>query len=104
MPSAKSVYPSWMGAHTWQPMSYSPLTRLVYIPVLDAPAVWIDMAHSGGAVRFLDGFFTANGIIPDYQYDAADNTRLYGKVPELAELQSERKVKLIREILRAGTR
>jgi quinohemoprotein ethanol dehydrogenase len=98
---AKSVYPSWMGAHTWQPMSYSPLTHLVYIPVLDAPAVWIDMAHSSGEVKFLDGFFTTNGIIPDYQYDAKDFTRLYGKVPEMDELQSERKVKLIREILRA---
>ena len=98
---AKSIYPSWMGAHTWQPMSYSPLTHLVYIPVLDAPAVWIDMAHSGGEVKFLDGFFTANGIIPDYQYDATDFTRLFGKVPEMDELQSERKVKLIREILRA---
>ena len=97
----KNVYPSWMGAHTWQPMSYSPLTHLVYIPVLDAPSVWIDMAHSKGTVKFLDGFFTANGIIPDYQYDAADFSRLYGTVPDMDTLQSERKVKLIREILRA---
>ncbi len=99
--SPKSVYPSWMGAHTWQPMSYSPQTHLVYIPVLDAPSVWVDMVHNGGKVKFLDGFFTANGLIPDYQYDAADNSRLYGPVPDMDTLQSERKVKLIREMLRA---
>ena len=40
-------------------------THLVYIPVLDSPAVWVDMAHSGGEVKYLDGFFTANGIFPD---------------------------------------
>jgi quinohemoprotein ethanol dehydrogenase len=100
-PSPKNVYPSWMGGHTWQPMSYSPKTHLVYIPVLDAPSVWVDLAHNGGPVKFLDGFFTVNGIIPDYQYDAADNSRLYGPVPTLDALQAERKVKLIREILRA---
>jgi quinohemoprotein ethanol dehydrogenase len=99
--SPKNVYPSWMGGHTWQPMSYSLQTHLVYIPVLDAPAVWVDLAHNGGPVKYLDGFFTVNGIIPDYQYDAVENTRLYGPVPALATLQSERKVKLVREILRA---
>jgi quinohemoprotein ethanol dehydrogenase len=29
------------GAHNWQPMSYSPLTRLVYIPVSEAAFVFI---------------------------------------------------------------
>ncbi len=99
--SPKSVYPSWMGGHTWQPMAYNPVTRLVYIPVLDSPTVWIDMAHSNGVVKFLDGFFTANGLVPDYQYDQADFSRLYGTVPSLETIESERKVKPIRELLRA---
>jgi quinohemoprotein ethanol dehydrogenase len=30
------VVPGPAGAHSWQPMSYSPLTRLVYIPIQDA--------------------------------------------------------------------
>jgi quinohemoprotein ethanol dehydrogenase len=30
------VVPGPLGAHSWQPMAYSPLTRLVYIPVNDA--------------------------------------------------------------------
>ncbi|MEY2926247.1 MAG: Quinohemoprotein alcohol dehydrogenase precursor [Pseudomonadota bacterium] len=29
------VHPTGMGAHTWQPMAYSPATRLAYIPVQD---------------------------------------------------------------------
>jgi quinohemoprotein ethanol dehydrogenase len=99
--SPKDVYPSWMGGHTWQPMSYSLKTHLVYIPVLDSPTVWVDIAHNGGAVKYIEGFFTVNGLMPDYQYDAAENSRLFGPVPDMKTLQSERKVKLIREILRA---
>lgn len=32
------VFPSYLGGHNWHPMSYSPQTGLVYIPVLDFPA------------------------------------------------------------------
>ena len=56
-------------------MSLSAQTHLVYIPVIDVPSVWVDMAHNGGAVKFLDGFFTVNGIFPDDSYDAADLKR-----------------------------
>jgi quinohemoprotein ethanol dehydrogenase len=97
----KNVYPSWAGGHTWNPMSYDPTTHLVYIPVLDVPSVWVDMAHNGGAVKFLDGFFTVNGIIPDNTYDAADLKRLYGPLPDLKEMKSKRPEKLVREIIRA---
>jgi quinohemoprotein ethanol dehydrogenase len=34
----KNVYPSWAGGHTWNPMSYSAQTHLVYIPVIDMSA------------------------------------------------------------------
>jgi quinohemoprotein ethanol dehydrogenase len=99
--SPKNVYPSWSGAHTWNPMSYDGATRLVYIPVIDTPSVFFDLAHNGGAVHFLDGFFTGDGIFPDDSYDAADLKRLYGPLPELKELKTERKVKLVRELIRA---
>ncbi|MBT4521938.1 MAG: PQQ-binding-like beta-propeller repeat protein, partial [Halieaceae bacterium] len=33
-----TVFPSYLGGHNWHPMSYSPDTGLVYIPVLDIPA------------------------------------------------------------------
>ena len=97
----KSVYPSWAGGHTWNPMSYSPKTHLMYIPVLDLPAVWVDLAHNGGAVTYLDGYFTGNGIFPDDSYDAADLKEIYGPLPDLKTLQKTRKVKLVRELLRA---
>jgi len=97
----KNIYPSWAGGHTWNPMSYSAKTHLMYIPVLDVPSVWVDIAHNGGAVTYLDGYFTANGIIPDETYDAADLKRLYGPVPTLKSMQSTRKEKLVRELLRA---
>ena len=99
--SPKNIYPSWSGAHTWPPMSLSAQTHLVYIPVLDVPAVWVDMAHNGGDVKFLDGFFTTNGIFPDDTYDAGDLQRLYGPLPSLESLKATRKVKLVRELIRA---
>ncbi len=40
------VFPSYLGGHNWHPMSYSPDTGLVYIPVLDIPA------NFGGAKNF----------------------------------------------------
>ncbi|HET9391432.1 MAG TPA: PQQ-dependent dehydrogenase, methanol/ethanol family [Steroidobacteraceae bacterium] len=97
----KNVYPSWAGGHTWHPMSYSLSTHLVYIPVIDVPNVWVDMVHNGGMVTFLDGFFTVNGIMPDDTYDAADLKRLYGPLPDLKAIQSSRKGKLVRELIRA---
>jgi quinohemoprotein ethanol dehydrogenase len=97
----KTVYPSWGGGHTWNPMSLSAQTHLVYIPVIDAPAVWVDMIHNGGEVTYLDGFFTANGIVADDTYDAGDLKRLYGPVPELKDIKTKRKVKPVRELIRA---
>ena len=35
-----TLYPSIDGAHNWQPMSFSPLTGLVYIPALDTSATF----------------------------------------------------------------
>jgi PQQ-dependent dehydrogenase (methanol/ethanol family) len=36
------TYPSGIGAHAWQPMSYSPLTGLVYIPAMHVPLSYGD--------------------------------------------------------------
>jgi quinohemoprotein ethanol dehydrogenase len=99
--SPKNVYPSWAGAHTWNPMSYSAQTHLMYIPVIDVPAVWIDMLHNGSKVKFLDGFFTVQGIIADDTYDPVDSARLYGPVPDKKTIVGMRKVKPVRELLLA---
>ena len=97
----KNMYPSWAGGHSWMPMSYSLATRLAYIPVIDVPNVWVDMVGNGGAVTFIDGFYTVNGITPDDTYDAVAMRRLFGPLPDLKSLQATRHEKLVREVLRA---
>jgi len=97
----KNIYPSWGGGHTWNPMSYSRDTGLVYIPVLDVPNIWVDMTHNGGAVTYIDGFFTANGIMPDDTYNPADLQRLFGPLPDVHSLDTERSEKRVRELIRA---
>ena len=99
--SPKNVYPSWAGGHTWNPMSYSAQTRLVYIPVIDLSAVWVDMLHNGGRMKYLDGFFTVQGVYPDDTYDAGALQSLYGPLPDLQSIKATRKEKLVRELVRA---
>ncbi|GAA4401127.1 PQQ-dependent methanol/ethanol family dehydrogenase [Nibrella viscosa] len=38
----KLVFPGMAGGHNWQPMSYSPKTRLVYIPAIDFPFLYFN--------------------------------------------------------------
>ncbi|WP_363345870.1 PQQ-dependent dehydrogenase, methanol/ethanol family [Methylocystis echinoides] len=97
----KNVYPSWAGGHSWQPMSFNPVTGLIYIPVIDASSVWIDLQQSGGRVRFVNSFLSALGIFPDDSYDAAALKPLFGPLPDRRTLQAARKVKLVRELMRA---
>ncbi len=99
--SPKNIYPSAAGGHTWNPMSYSKQTQLVYIPVLDVPVVWVDMLRNGGSVDYIDGTFTVNGITPDDTYDSAELKRLYGPLPDLKTIRAMRQVKPVRELLRA---
>jgi quinohemoprotein ethanol dehydrogenase len=97
----KNVYPSWAGGHTWNPMSFNSKTGLVYIPVIDTPALWVNMVQNGGIVKYINGFFTANGIFPDDTYDAEALKRDFGPLPDLKSLQAARDVKLVRELIRA---
>jgi quinohemoprotein ethanol dehydrogenase len=62
-------------------MSFHPKTGLVYIPVNEAPFIYFDLVKNGGSVKFLDGFFTINGIVPDKAYDGASMQSVYGKLP-----------------------
>jgi quinohemoprotein ethanol dehydrogenase len=75
------AWPSVLGAHTWPPMSFNPKTGLVYIPVNEAPNIFVDLVKNAGSVRFLDGFFTVNGIVPDQAYDGASLESVFGKLP-----------------------
>jgi quinohemoprotein ethanol dehydrogenase len=97
----KNVYPSWAGGHTWNPMSYSLSTRYVYIPTIDVPNVWVDLARNGGRVKYLDGFFTVNGIMPDDTYDPRSLAPLFGPLPAKKSLQRPGGGLAVREALRA---
>jgi len=96
----KNIFPSWSGAHNWPPMAFDPASHLVYIPVIDASNVVVELLKNGGRVKFIDGSFTANGITPDDMYDAASMKSLFGPLPELKDLKRER-TDLVREVLRA---
>ncbi len=52
------IVPGPVGAHSWQPMSYSPITRLAYIPVNDA-----------GFKYKLPDSFEAKKLAPNYGID-----------------------------------
>ena len=97
----KNVYPSWAGGHTWNPMSYSLDTHYVYIPTIDAPNIWVNLATNGGRVKYVDGFFTVNGITPDDTYDPKSLKSLYGPLPPKKALQRPPSGVAVREVLRA---
>jgi quinohemoprotein ethanol dehydrogenase len=69
--------------------------------VIDVPNIWLDMASNGGAVKYINGFFSIDAFFPDQSYSPGDLQALYGKLPSLASLQAERKGKLVRELIRA---
>jgi quinohemoprotein ethanol dehydrogenase len=54
---ARLVFPSVIGAHSWQPMAYSPLTGLVYLPTLEAGNVLYDSSAETG---YRPSLFNAN--------------------------------------------
>lgn len=58
------IAPSPLGAHSWQPMSFSPLTGLVYIPAMDQPMNLTPGDGGGSAVGQGDldiNFYTGQG-------------------------------------------
>jgi quinohemoprotein ethanol dehydrogenase len=79
----KLMFPASAGAHSWQPMSYDPATRLTYIPVIEWPMIYMDTAHQRAGL--IEGFFTVQGFLPD-DYDPKALASLYGPLPPLETL------------------
>ena len=80
---AKLMFPSNAGAHSWQPMSYDPQTRLTYIPTIEWPMVYMDTAKQRAGL--IEGFFTVQAF-PVEDYDPASLKSLYGPLPSLDAL------------------
>ena len=77
------IYPGPSGAHSWQPMSYSPKTGLVYIPVIDAPMVYVNTEDRRAGL--IEGSFELAYFYPeDYHPKALEN--LLGELPSLETL------------------
>jgi quinohemoprotein ethanol dehydrogenase len=92
------MFPSAVGAHNWQPMSFSAQTGLMYIPVIDAPMVYVDTTHRRAGL--IEGNFDLAFFFPE-DYDPKDLASLYGKLPMLETLSADHKVPKSRGLIRA---
>ncbi|MBS0393892.1 MAG: PQQ-dependent dehydrogenase, methanol/ethanol family [Proteobacteria bacterium] len=77
------MFPANAGAHSWQPMSYDPQTKLTYIPTIEWPMIYKDTGNTRAGL--IEGFFTVQAFLPD-DYDPKALKSLYGPMPSLAEL------------------
>lgn len=77
------IWPSPLGGHNWQPMSFDPRTGLVYIPVIDTPMIYVDTAHTRAGL--IEGNFDLGFFLPQ-DYSPKDLASLYGPLPPLSEL------------------
>jgi quinohemoprotein ethanol dehydrogenase len=68
--SPKVVWPATAGGHNWQPMAFSPATRLVYIPTLEMP---MKFTQEAGPARYRPGSYNTetDTTPPDPVADAA---------------------------------
>ena len=77
------VWPSPLGGHNWQPMSFDPKTDLVYIPVIDTPMVYVNTTHLRAGL--IEGNFDLAFFLPQ-DYSPKDLASLYGPLPPLRDL------------------
>lgn len=66
----KIIWPSVSGGHNWQPMAYSPKTKLVYIPAIEAPMKFVgypDVDYQPGSLNEAKG----PPLFPPFEEDDA---------------------------------
>ena len=80
---ATLLFPANSGAHSWQPMSYDPQTRLTYIPTMEWPMVYFDSAKLRAGL--IEGWFTVPAFSSE-DYDPKALASLYGPLPPLKQL------------------
>jgi quinohemoprotein ethanol dehydrogenase len=101
--SPKLIYPSAAGAHSWNPMSFSPRTGLAYIPTIDAPNFLVDLHHTPDAgVKFIDE--ATDGVayvVPDRDFDPAYWKPIVGSLPAVPKANPETGKALIRSSIKA---
>ncbi len=92
------IFPAAVGAHGWQPMSYSPRTGLVYIPVVDAAMVYVDTSKRRAGL--IEGNFDLAFFFPE-DYVPRELESLYGPLPSLESLSPGGKPPKSRGLIRA---
>ena len=97
----KIVYPSWAGGHSWPPMSFNPrrvssISRPSMCPVSGSICcITVDGSNSSTASSPRSASFQIE------TYNAAALKPYYGPIPDRKKLEATRKVKLLREFIRA---
>jgi quinohemoprotein ethanol dehydrogenase len=75
------VHPTGMGAHTWQPMAYSPATHLAYIPAQDFAASFThDPDYRPTANARASGLIASGGIPQDAKLRAGFARRINARL------------------------
>ncbi len=92
------LFPGAIGAHNWQPMSFSPETRLVYIPVIDAGMIYVNTASRPAGL--MEGSFDSAFFFPE-DYGPKELESLFGKLPPLSALLYGEKLRKTRGLIRA---
>jgi len=59
------LMPGALGAHSWQAMSYSPITGLVYIPVMEMPSVFAAQRYAEAHLRAEDSIGSDDAPTPN---------------------------------------
>jgi quinohemoprotein ethanol dehydrogenase len=77
------VFPAMTGAHSWQPMSFSEATGFAYIPVIEAPMVYVNTTRTRAGL--IEGNFNVTGVMPE-DYDPQGLASLFGTLPPLQQL------------------
>jgi quinohemoprotein ethanol dehydrogenase len=77
------IFPAMTGAHSWQPMSYSVSTGLLYIPVIDAAMVYVNTESRRAGL--IEGNFNLVGIMTE-DYDPQGLASLFGPLPPMSEM------------------
>jgi quinohemoprotein ethanol dehydrogenase len=98
----KIVYPSAVGAHSWQPMSYSASSGLVYIPTIETGNIMADVKTIPAShLTDVDGQTGVEVIFPDdtFSYDFWES--ILGTVPKFPTMPPDGSKKLLRSVLRA---
>lgn len=81
------IAPGMSGGHNWQPMAFNPRTGLVYLPVIETPQIFIDIATS--QTRQIDAAFD---VLPVFtpSYDPAQLRSITGReLPPIEKLNPQ---------------